>query len=415
MQATILPLFLGFFAAEQTADLGVLIVNLWHARRARGVPEELEGLVEPSVAERARAYALASGGVALARGAFSAAVTLGLLLSGLLPWFDDRLDGLLGPAHEFVLYLALLTFALTVLDLPFAAWRTFGVERRFGFTRVTVRRFLLDRARSALMAAGLGIPLLYAVQGIMAGGGEAWWLWLFGLLAGLQVALIWIWPALLAPRFAPQRPLPPGALRDRLESLALRAGFRPEGIFVVDAAHRGGHPNAALAGLFQPRLLLDDSLISRLSPEAVEAVVAHELGHHRLRHLQGRLALSLAGTLLLLVVLALAMRWAPLYAAFGFSAPTPHAALALVSICSGALFFWLQPLQAWLSRRQEEAADAEAVRLIGAPEPLCAALLDLAEASLQNPWPHPWYVAWRLTHPPLLERLLAAAHAGASR
>jgi STE24 endopeptidase len=349
------------------------------------------------------------------RGAFSALITLGLLLSGFLPWFDDRLDGVVGPPHEFVLFLTLITAGLTLLDLPFGAWRAFGVERRFGFSRVTVRRFLLDRARGWLLATGLGVPFLYAVQGIMADGGSAWWLWLFGLLAGLQLGLIWLWPALVAPRFAPQRPLPPGPLRDRLEALAARAGFRPGGIYVVESARRGGHPNAALAGLLRPRLLLDDALIDRLGPEALEAVVAHELGHHRLRHLPGRLALSLAGTFLLLAVLSLAATWAPLYAAFGFSAPTPHAALALVSICSGALFFWLQPVQAWLARRQEAAADAEAVRLIGSPEPLCAALLDLAESSLQNPWPHPWYVAWRLTHPPLLERLLAVAHVAAAR
>ncbi|MBK7506572.1 MAG: M48 family metallopeptidase [Bacteroidetes bacterium] len=415
MQATFLPVFLGFFAAEQTADLGVLLVNLWHAHRCRGVPDDLQGLVEPEVAERARAYALASGRVALARGLASAAATLGLLFSGLLPWFDRRLDAVAGQQHEFVLFLSLLTAGLALLDLPFAAWRTFGVERAFGFTRVTPRRFLAGRLRAGLVLTALGVPFLYAVQAVMALGGPSWWLWLFGLLAGAQIGLAWVWPVLVAPRFAPQQPLPPSLLRSRLEALATRAGFRPEGIFVVMTGGRGGLPNAALAGLFRPRLLLDDALLTRLGPDALEAVVAHELGHHRLRHLPIRLAVSLAGTFLLLVVLWLASGWAPLYSAFGFSGPSAHAALALVSICAGAFGFWLQPLQAWLARRQEAAADAEAVRLTGAPEPLAAALLDLAEDTLQNPWPHPWYVAWRLTHPPLLERLLAVAHVAVER
>jgi STE24 endopeptidase len=409
MQSTVLPFLLGFYAVEQGADLGLIGLNLWRASRSRGVPEELDGLLDPEVAERARAYAVAGNKVALCRGVATTAVTLALLLSGVLPWFDRQLDAAVGgSAHLFVAFLALVTGALWLVELPFAAWRTFGVERRFGFSAVGPGRFLLDRLKGWGFSAAVGLPFLYAVHAVMTHGGQAWWLWLFGLLATLQLGLAWLWPAVVAPLFAAQRPLPPGPLRDRLEALAGAAGFRPRAI-LVEASQQGRLPNAALVGLVRPRILLDEALLARLSAEEVEAVVAHELGHHELHHVPIRLIVSLLGLLLLLLVLSQALAWPALYPAFGFAGPSPHAALALVSMCSGTFLFWLAPLQAWVARRQESAADARAVALIGHPELLGAALLDLAEDALANPWPHPWYVAWRLTHPPLRERLLALA------
>jgi len=243
----------------------------------------------------------------------------------------------------------------------------------------------------------------------MSLGGESWWLTLFGLMAAVQVAAAWLWPSVVAPRLAPQAPLPEGPLRDRLEALARRAGFPADAIRLVEASRRGGPPNARLGGLWRPRLLLDDTLLLRLSEEQLLAVAAHELGHHRRGHLLTRLLLGLAGSFAVLALLALSFSWPPLYLAFGFDGPTPHAALALVTVGGGALVFWLAPLQAWLSRRQELEADAEAVRLTGAPEALGAALLDLAEDRLSNPSPHPWFVAWRLSHPPVEARLVALA------
>jgi len=416
MQPPILPLFVGLFAVEQTADLGLIGLNLWRAHRSRGVPEELEGLADPDIAERARAHALASGWVGLCRAATSAALTLALLLSGFLPWMDRALDELFGAdgtCHEFVLFLGLLTALAWLVELPFAAWSTFGVERRFGLAAASPAGFLAGRLRGWGLTAALGVPFLYAVHAVMTAGGDAWWLWLFCLLAGLQVAVAWGWPVLVEPRLVEHRPLPEGALRQRLEALAARAGLRPGAILVVAASRRGGPPNARLGGLWRPRLLLDDTLLQRLGPEEVEAVVGHELGHHLHGHLTARLLVGLAGSLALLGALALSLTWSPLYTAFGFAGPSAHAAMVLVSLGSSAIAFWLAPVQAWLSRRQELEADAEAARLTGRPEALGAALLDLAEDRLANPWPHPWYVAWRLSHPPLLERLVALADAPA--
>lgn len=416
MPPPILPVFVGLYAVEQAADLGLLGLNLWHAHRSRGVPPELEGLVDPEIAERARTHAVAAGRVALCRTAAAAALTLTLLVSGLLPWIDVQLDALTGSdasPHQFVLFLGLLTALAWLTELPFAAWRAIGVDRRFGLLAVTPRTFLAGRLRGWALTAALGVPFLYAVHAVMTRGGSAWWLWLFGLLAALQVGAAWLWPSVLAPALQRHHRLAPGPLRDRLEALAARAGLRPDALFVVEASRRGGAPNASLGGVWRARLLLDDTLLARLGEEQVEAVVAHELGHHLRGHVGTRLLVALATSFGLLVALALLADWTPLYLAFGFAGPSPHAALALVSLLSGALAAWLAPAHAWLSRRQELEADAEAVRLTGRPEALGAALLDLAEDRLANPWPHPWYVAWRFSHPPVLERLLAlSAEAG---
>jgi len=413
MQPSWLPLFLGAYAAEQSAEIGLTALNLWHARRSRGVPEGLEGLLDPAIADRSRSYAVAAGWVQLWRGLASAAITVLLLATGILPWLDAfLLARVADEANRFVLFLVPVTAVFWAIDLPFAAWRHFGVERRFGFTLAGPVQFLAGRLRAWATTAALGIPFLYAVHLAMSAGGRAWWLWLFALLAAIQVGLQWLWPAVVAPRLTPHGPLPPSSLRDRLERLALAAGFRPAAILVVE---RGGQANAGLAGLLRPRILLDRSLLTRLSEDEVVAVVAHELGHHRLHHVAQRLATSLITLLLLLVALDAALRWPALYAAFGFAGPSPHACLALVSLGSGVIAFWLFPLHAWLSRRQETAADAEAVALTGRPELLGAALIDLAESNLTNPWPHPWTVAWRFTHPPLLTRLIDLEDAAAEQ
>jgi STE24 endopeptidase len=414
MQAPIFPLFVGLFAVEQTADLGLIGLNLWHIRRSRGVPEGLDGFLEPEAAERARAYALASGTVALWRAAASAALSLAILLSGLVPLTDRWLDGVFGAdgtAHELVLLLAGLAVISALVDLPFAAWQALRVERRFGLAAIGPGAFLAGRLRGWALAAALGLPLLYAVHAAIVAGGEAWWLSLFAFLAVVQVGAACLWPSAVAPLLARQAPLPPGPLRQRLEALARRAGLDPGAVRVVVAG--GGAPNAALVGVWRPRLLLDHTLLERLGPEQVEAVVAHELGHHLRSHLGARLLVGLGGTFAVLALVALSHAWPPLYMALGFAGPSPHAALAMASVWGGALAFWLTPAQAWLWRRQELEADAEAVRLTACPEALGAALLDLAEDRLANPWPHPWYVAWRLSHPPLLDRLLALVGEGA--
>jgi STE24 endopeptidase len=408
-------LFLTFFALEHLVEAGLLMLNLRQAARSHGVPATLEGRVEPATAERSREYTLAKGRFALVALAFSAAVTLVALFSGLLPWLDRALVGRgLSGAHLFTAFLLVLSLTGALVNLPFSLYGTFVLEARFGFNRTTPRLWLVDLGKGLLLQAVIGIPLLYAVYAFMRFTGTAWWLWLFAFLVVVQVALSVAYPKLIAPLFNRFEPLPAGDLRDRLTALADEAGFRNRGLFVMDASRRSGHSNAYFTGLFRPRIVLFDTLVERMSVDEAAGVLAHEIGHFRRHHVHRMMAVSLAGLLAILFVLSRLVPWPPLYAAFGFVAPSLHAALALAAIGGGAFLFWLSPLAALFSRRHEYEADRYAVRLARAPAALKSALLRLDGENLGNLHPHPWYSAWHYSHPALVERLQAIDRAAAT-
>ncbi len=408
------PLFVAFFVIQYAVETALLLLNLRHARLARGVPSPLAGRVAPDVAERSRDYTLANGRFALVQGLVGAGLTLAVLFSGVLPWLDRALAarGIRG-AHLFVVYLVLLTVAGALVAIPFGLYRTFVLEARFGFNRTTPRLWIADRLRSLLVQAALGIPLLYATYAFMRFTGAYWWVWLFGFYLAVQVFLLWLYPSVIAPLFNRFVPLPEGALRDRLEALARESGFRNRGLYVMDASRRSGHSNAYFSGIFRPRIVLFDTLVEGMDVDEAASVLAHEIGHYRAHHIHRRLLLSLLATLAVLFVLSRLVGWQPLYAAFGFDAPELHAALALVSLGGSAFVFWLAPLGSALSRRHEYEADRFAVRIARAPEALKSALLRLNGENLSNLNPHPWYSAWNYSHPVLVERLAAIDRAAA--
>jgi STE24 endopeptidase len=409
MTSAILLVFLFLFLLQYAVETSLLALNLRQVAAAGGVvPAPLRGRLDEATALRSRAYTLAKGRIALLHGTYGALLTLAVLFSGLLPALDALLArcGLSG-AHRFAAFLAALAALLSLAHLPFGLYLTFAVEARFGFNRVTWRLWLADRLKGLLLAAALGLPLLYAVYAFMAGTGRLWWLWLFAFLAAWQVMMLWLYPALIAPLFNRFQPLPEGELRSRLEGLARAAGFRNRGIFVMDASRRSGHSNAYFTGLFRPRIVLFDTLVSRMGVDEAAAVLAHEIGHFKEHHIHRRLALDLGATLLGLYLLSLLVGWQPLYSAFGFAGPSLHAALALLSLGGGAFTFFLEPISSWLSRLQEYQADRFSVRQAQAPEALKSALVRLNGENLANLCPHPWYSRWHYSHPTLLERLAA--------
>jgi len=405
----VLAVFLAFFAAQLLVESGLALANLRHVERAGdAVPPPLAGLLDTEAARRSRVYTVARGRFGLVQAAWGAAVTLGLLFSGVLPGLDAWLAarGLAG-AHRFVAFLTALAVATALLDLPFSLYGTFSLEQRFGFNRTTPALWLKDRAKGILLAAALGIPLLYATWGFFALTGRAWWLWLFAFLAAVQIALVWLYPTVIAPLFNRFTPLPDGALRERLEAMARAAGFATRGLYVMDASRRSGHSNAYFTGFFRPRIVLFDTLVEQMMVDETAAVLAHEIGHYQARHVHRRLALGLAVQLASLWVLSLLVRWPPLFAAFGFPAPTLEAAVALASLCGGAFTFFLAPLSSLVSRRHEYEADRRSVAIARAPAALRSALVKLNRENLSNLHPHPWYSAWHYSHPTLLERLAA--------
>ncbi len=409
MTAAILLVFLFFFLLEYAVETALLVTNLRHvARVGAQVPAPLAGWVSEETARRSRDYTLAGGRFALLSGTLGSLFTLAILFSGALPWLDGRLAAMgLEGGHRFVAFLAALAAAYGLFGLPFSLWRTFVIEDRFGFNRATWKVWLADRAKGLALALALGVPLGYATHAFMARTGRFWWLWLFGFLAAVQVVMLWLYPALIAPLFNKFSPLPQGELRARLETVASEAGFRNRGLYVMDASKRSAHSNAMFMGLVRPRIVLFDTLVEHMTADEAAAVLAHEVGHFKERHVQKRLLWGLVSSLAGLWVLSLLAAWPALFQAFGFAAPSWHAALALFALGSGAFTFFLTPLGSWLSRRHEYQADRFSVRLARAPLALESALVKLNGENLANLHPHPWYSRWHYTHPTLLERLRA--------
>ncbi len=406
---TVVVVFLVFFILQMGVETGLLVVNARHVRAAGDVvPVPLRGRVAPETARRSYAYTLANLRFALVHNVYGALITLAALFSGALPALQAYLAALpLRGLWLFVTFLVAVSAALSIPHLPFGLYRTFGIETRFGFNRMTWRLWLVDRAKGLLLSAVLGLPLLCAVYGFMIATGAWWWAWLFAFLAVVQLVLLWMYPAVIAPLFNKFVPLPDGELKQRLEDLARQAGFGNRGLYIMDASRRSGHSNAYFVGLVRPRIVLFDTLVDKMSPDEAAAVLAHEIGHYKRRHIHRRLAWSLVGLLVGLFALSRLVAWPPFFHAFGFPAPSFQAALVLLSLGGGAFTFFLEPAQAWLSRRHEYEADAFSVALTGNSEALKSALVRLNGENLSNLNPHPWYSRWHYSHPTLLERLAA--------
>jgi STE24 endopeptidase len=304
-------------------------------------------------------------------------------------------------------FMALLGLLSVLLDLPFSLYSTFRIEAKHGFNRQTLRGFFADLLKGMALGAALGGPLLAAVLWIMGAAGETWWLWAWAAVSGFSLFTAWIYPTLLAPLFNRFTPLPPGELRDGIEALAARLGFRAGGIFVMDASRRTAHGNAYFTGLFrQKRIVLFDTLLEAMAAREVVAVLAHELGHFKLHHVRRALARGVLVTGAALFGLSRVLGQTPFYEAFSLR-PTAYGALVVFGLWLGLLEFLLQPLWNAMSRAHEFAADRFAVGAGATADDLREALLKLREKSRALPLSHPLYSRVYHSHPPLLERLTA--------
>lgn len=295
--------------------------------------------------------------------------------------------------------------ALAAVGLPLAWWEQFRLEERFGFNTTTQRTWWVDRLKGLALALVLGYPLLVLVLKLVEWTGDRWWLWAWGALLGFQLLMMGLAPVVILPLFNKFIPLPEGGLRERLLALAERTQFRARSIQVMDGSKRSRHSNAFFTGLGRFRkIVLFDTLVSQLTEPELEAVLAHEIGHYRLRHVVKLLSGSALGSLAGFYVLATLARqdWFP--RAFGFESGYVTPALLLFGLLSGVATFWLSPvLHAW-SRRYEYQADSFAARTLGEAQPLIRALRKLNEKNLSNLTPHPLYSDFYYSHPTLLER-----------
>ena len=384
------------------------------AHRAE-VPAAFVGTVGLEAHQKAADYTLVRSRYGLVTLAFGTAVLLGWTLLGGLDALNTPVRDAIQPRFGNMAYqLALLSAFVLIgglLDAPFELYNTFRIEQRFGFNRMTLRLYLIDAAKGLFIGALIGLPMAALVLWLMASAGAWWWLWAWIAWVAFQLLLLVIYPTVIAPLFNKFEPLPDESLKERVQALMARCGFAAKGLFVMDGSRRSAHSNAYFTGLgAAKRVVFFDTLLKRLSVEEVEAVLAHELGHFKLRHVPKRMiaifAISLAALALLGWLSQQQWFFTGLGVAPNVAVPNDALALLLFMLALPPFGFLVTPLAARISRRHEFEADAYA-RAQTSGSDLANALLKLHEDNAGTLTPDPLYASFYYSHPPASERLAA--------
>lgn len=397
-------LVLLLIALRAVVQVALEWLNRSHVTAHAGqLPPAFKEVMDEPTYRKAVAYTLANSRFHVVEVVYGSLLLAGVLLSGLLPWVYGHV-----PSEGVWLKAAFLVgsgLLLSVLSLPLDYYHQFRLEDRFGFNTTTRGLWWADQVKGWLLGLGLGLPLVWVILKFVEWTGPWWWLWSWVALVGFQALMVFLAPVLIFPLFNKFEPLPPGSLRDRLLRLADRTRFQARQIQVMDGSKRSRHSNAFFTGFGRFRkIVLFDTLVAQLREPELEAVLAHEIGHYKKRHIPQMLAAGALGTLAGFYVLSWLATQAWFTAAFGFPAQDIVAALLLFAMLSGLVAFWISPLTHGWSRRFEYQADAFAAEAMGEHESLIKALRKLAEKNLSNLTPHPLYSGFYYSHPTLLER-----------
>lgn len=394
---------IALIALKLGAELYLAWLNRRHvSAHASPVPEPFREMVNEVTYRKSVEYTMAKNKVGRWEMVFDAVILMAILLSGVLPKIYATFPQSVWAQAAF---LFVVGAGLAVFGLPWDWYAQFRLEQRFGFNTTTHRTWWLDRVKGFLLALALGYPLLVLVLKIVQWTGDNWWLWAWAALLAFQAVMMVLAPVLIMPLFNKFTPLPEGTLRERLRSLADRASFQARSIQMMDGSKRSRHSNAFFTGFGRFRkIVLFDTLVEQLTEPELEAVLAHEIGHYKKKHIHKMLAWSALLSLGTFYVLALFAKQEWFYRIFGFTPGQIAPALLIFSLLAGTVSFWLGPIASYWSRRFEYQADAFAATLVGHATPLVTALRKLNEKNLSNLTPHPLYSGFYYSHPTLLER-----------
>ncbi len=420
-----LSLFTLAFVAMLALDV---LVKLWLASRQirhvatrrHEVPAEFASRIGLSSHQRAADYTVARARLGMLERIYDAAILVGLTLLGGLQALDLLAASLAsalsaGDMVRQLLLLTLVTVVLGVAGLPFTLYRQFRLEARFGFNRMTPWLFATDAAKAALVSALLGLPLAWVVLWLMGSAGSYWWIWAWAVWSGFNLLVLLIFPTLIAPLFNKFTPLADARLADRIKALAQRCGFAIDGLFVMDGSKRSAHGNAYFTGFGKSRrIVFFDTLLAKLNGDEIEAVLAHELGHFKRRHIVRRMVFSFGAALVLFAVLGWLAQQAWFYTSLGvlpqLGGRNDAMALLLFFLVVPVFTFPFTPLASWYSRRDEFEADRYAAEQSEAAY-LVSALVKLYDDNAATLTPDPVHSAFYDSHPPAAIRIrhLAAA------
>jgi len=370
------------------------------------VPEPFATDISLPVHRKAADYTAAKVKLSLFSMVLDFILVLVWTLGGGLATLDDAWrGGHLGALNTGVLVIGSFALLNALIGLPLSLYSTFGIEAEFGFNRTTARTYVLDILKTLLLSILLGVPLLYAALALMSGAGDLWWLYVWALWFGFSLVMTWAYPRFIAPLFNKFSPLADESLKTRIESLLTRCGFASRGVFVMDGSTRSAHGNAYFTGFgSNKRIVFFDTLMEKLEPVEIEAVLAHELGHFRLKHVLQRLVLTAVLGLAALALLGWLADQDWFYTDLGIPAPSNYTALLLFTLLLPPFLFFFEPLASAWSRRHEFQADAYARQQADAGA-LARALVKLYRDNASTLTPDPLHSAFYDSHPPALLRI----------
>ena len=404
-------LFVVFFVLTLGLRFWLANRQVRHVLRNRAsVPGEFASKVSLQMHQKAADYTVAKTRFGIVALLWGGLVLIGFTLLGGLQAISSALLPLAGPGmlHQILLVIAFAAIS-GVLDLPFDYYRQFVLEERFGFNKMTPGLWIADLVKGTLLGAAIGLPLIWVVLKLMETTGSLWWFWAWCVWSGFQLLMMVLYPTVIAPLFNKFTPLADASLKTRIEGLMARVGFASKGLFVMDGSRRSAHGNAYFSGFgAAKRIVFFDTLIERLAPQEIEAVLAHELGHFKLRHIVKRMVVMFALSLGFLALLGYLKEQSWFYTGLGVTpmlgAPNDAMALLLFMLVLPIFTFVLGPLSAITSRKHEFEADAFAAKHSSADD-LVSALVKMYEDNASTLTPDPLHSAFYDSHPPASVRI----------
>lgn len=395
-------IFIEILALTTVFKLWLARRHLSHVARHRDtVPEAFREQINLSDHQKAADYTRAKTRFSMLGIQFDAALLLAFTVGGGIQWISGLCQQWFSsPLLQGVATLVAVLMLSSLLETPFNLYRTFRIEARFGFNNMTLRLYLLDTLKGLLVGAVLGLPLLFGVLWLMERMGAYWWLYVWLTWVVFNLLILFIYPSFIAPLFNKFSPLQDEAMKTRIEALLQKCGFTSSGLFVMDGSRRSAHGNAYFTGFGKTkRIVFFDTLLSRLNADEVEAVLAHELGHFKHRHVMKRIVTTFALSLAFLWLLAMLMKTSWFYQGLGVTTPSTALALLLFFMVMPVFSFFIGPIMAAYSRKHEFEADAYAAKQTASGD-LVRALVKMYQDNAATLTPDPLFSRFYDSHPP---------------
>ena len=402
----LLMVYIGTVCVITVFDLVIAKLNTDHMKKhGTQIPSIIKGIIDEKELKKIHHYTVDNERFAMLRTGFSKIIFLYIILSGILPWLALSLENL-SVVLGGLIFFGVPVLLTAITGLPFDFYHSFILEERYGFNTKTIRTWVLDLIKTALVISIIGAFLIVAILLMIEFTGQAWWIWAWSFFICFQLLMTVFYPSIIAPIFNRFTPLEDSKLVNAIEQLAKSEGLKLQGIYQMDATRRTRHTNAYVSGIGNTkRIVLFDSLVQAHTQEEVLAILGHEIGHVKKNHIKKKvIGLGLV-TMFLFCLASKLLTWNLIFHSFGFSLKSPYVGLFLAGILWEPIGFFISPVEMAISKKFEHEADCYSVRISGGPAPLSAALRKMAGENLSNLWPHPLYIFFNHSHPPMLKRI----------